>query len=323
MTYLLRGALIEYGTGLDRADPERGDLPVQPGVAVARAADSAAADRRDAARDHAGRREDLREDHLQGPFQRRRTCWTTTRCWRALFGIGPQLAALEKMVLPSSKIAGLIGAAIDAIAGALGRPAAATAGAADPAREVPAHPVHLGPDPGAAGDHRFDDDHRAGIRLPAQPGPRRGGHQPVRDRRSISAPTTCSPRARSSTRRSPRRRRRSPTSPTRSSRSSSDPVLTRKGCRHVPVQLALRQGRHGDDHARHRRGGRGPQAAQADAGGRRAAPGPVGRPARRDRAAAATRDATQFWHIADANTALDSRTLVAEPGDTRRSCRGP
>jgi hypothetical protein len=33
-----------------------------------------------------------------------------------LFGIGPQLAALEKMVLPSSKIPGLIGAAIDAIA---------------------------------------------------------------------------------------------------------------------------------------------------------------------------------------------------------------
>jgi hypothetical protein len=27
-------------------------------------------------------------------------------------------------------------------------------------------------------------------------------------------------------------------------------------------------------------------------------------------------DATQFWHIADANTALDSRTLVAVAGDT-------
>ncbi|MGY4532005.1 hypothetical protein ACVW0Y_001121 [Pseudomonas sp. TE3786] len=27
-------------------------------------------------------------------------------------------------------------------------------------------------------------------------------------------------------------------------------------------------------------------------------------------------DATQFWHIADANSALDSRTLTAEPGDT-------
>lgn len=39
-----------------------------------------------------------------------------------LFGIGPQLAALEKMVLPSSKIAGLIGAAIDAIAGAVAPP---------------------------------------------------------------------------------------------------------------------------------------------------------------------------------------------------------
>ena len=40
-----------------------------------------------------------------------------------LFGIGPQLAALEKMVLPSSKLAGLIGAAIDAIAGAVSPPA--------------------------------------------------------------------------------------------------------------------------------------------------------------------------------------------------------
>jgi hypothetical protein len=26
-------------------------------------------------------------------------------------------------------------------------------------------------------------------------------------------------------------------------------------------------------------------------------------------------DATQFWHVADANTALDSRTLTEEPGD--------
>ena len=37
-----------------------------------------------------------------------------------MFGIGPQLAALEKMVLPSAKIAGLIGAALDAIGDALG-----------------------------------------------------------------------------------------------------------------------------------------------------------------------------------------------------------
>jgi hypothetical protein len=49
-----------------------------------------------------------------------------------MFGIGPQLAALEKMVLPSSKLAGLIGAAIDAIGDALGG-----GGADDP----PAQPI--------------------------------------------------------------------------------------------------------------------------------------------------------------------------------------
>jgi len=27
-------------------------------------------------------------------------------------------------------------------------------------------------------------------------------------------------------------------------------------------------------------------------------------------------DATQFWHIADANTALDGRTLTESPGET-------
>lgn len=31
---------------------------------------------------------------------------------------------------------------------------------------------------------------------------------------------------------------------------------------------------------------------------------------------ARTGDATQFWHVADANTALDGRTLVEKPGDT-------
>jgi len=31
---------------------------------------------------------------------------------------------------------------------------------------------------------------------------------------------------------------------------------------------------------------------------------------------ARTDDATQFWHVADANSALDGRTLVETPGDT-------
>src|SRR5262245_7457686 len=47
-----------------------------------------------------------------------------------LFGIGPQLAALEKMVLPSGKIAGLVGKAIDAIASAVSPPS-------PPAQPVP------------------------------------------------------------------------------------------------------------------------------------------------------------------------------------------
>src|SRR5215831_15746373 len=48
-----------------------------------------------------------------------------------LFGIGPELAALEKMVLPSSKIAGAIGAVIDAIGKALG------GGGDPPAQQIP------------------------------------------------------------------------------------------------------------------------------------------------------------------------------------------
>lgn len=50
-----------------------------------------------------------------------------------MFGIGPQLAALEKMVLPSSKIAGLLGAAIDAIGSAIGGAAASN----PPAQPIP------------------------------------------------------------------------------------------------------------------------------------------------------------------------------------------
>ena len=50
-----------------------------------------------------------------------------------LFGIGPQLAALEKMVLPSSKLAGLVGAVIDAVGGALAGAASST----PPAQPIP------------------------------------------------------------------------------------------------------------------------------------------------------------------------------------------
>lgn len=49
-------------------------------------------------------------------------------------GVGPQLAALEQMVRPSNALGGLIGAAIDAIGGALG---AVGGGAAPPEQPIP------------------------------------------------------------------------------------------------------------------------------------------------------------------------------------------
>ncbi len=119
MSYLLRGALIEYGTDLlgpipnvvifqfnpeslsrniqipprptgatSRETSQAGDIPVERITLTAR---FSAADR-------------LSKNN---PIAR-------------AFGVGPQLAALEKMVHPSGKIAGLIGKALDAIGDAIG-----------------------------------------------------------------------------------------------------------------------------------------------------------------------------------------------------------
>lgn len=49
-------------------------------------------------------------------------------------GVGPRLAALEKMVNPASKLSGLLGAAIDAIGGALGL---GGGGGDDPRQAIP------------------------------------------------------------------------------------------------------------------------------------------------------------------------------------------
>lgn len=53
-----------------------------------------------------------------------------------LFGVGPQIAALEKMVYPQSTPGGLIGAAIDAIGAALSGP-----GSTPPTQPVPRVPL--------------------------------------------------------------------------------------------------------------------------------------------------------------------------------------
>src|SRR3954469_24533581 len=54
-----------------------------------------------------------------------------------VFGVGPQLAALEKMVYPAGPLTGLIGAALDAIGDAISGSAGETA----PARPIPRESV--------------------------------------------------------------------------------------------------------------------------------------------------------------------------------------
>lgn len=119
MSYLLRGALIEYGSDLfgpipnvvifqfnpeslsrniqipprptgatSRETSQAGDIPVEKITLTAR---FSAADQ-------------LSQNN---PIAR-------------AFGVGPQLAALEKMVHPSAQISGLIGKALDAIGDAIG-----------------------------------------------------------------------------------------------------------------------------------------------------------------------------------------------------------
>lgn len=136
MPYLLKGALIEYGTdligpipnvvifqfnpesltrsmkiptrpagGSGRENTQAGDKPLE---SISFKASFSAAD-------------ELNENK----FLARK------------FGVGPRLSALEKMIHPSSKIAGLIGAAIDAIGSALGGKGGAAPTQAIPREKYP------------------------------------------------------------------------------------------------------------------------------------------------------------------------------------------
>jgi hypothetical protein len=119
MPYLLRGALIEYGSGLIgpipnivifQFNPEsltrNLKIPPRPSGATARE------------RTQAGEKT-FESISLKAHFSAA-DMLNDDKVLARLFGVGPQLSALEKMVHPSSKIAGLLGAALDAIAGALG-----------------------------------------------------------------------------------------------------------------------------------------------------------------------------------------------------------
>jgi hypothetical protein len=131
MPYLLRGALIEYGSGLIgpipnivifQFNPESLTrnlrIPPRPAGATARE------------RTQAGERT-FESISLKAHFSAA-DMLNDDKVLARLFGIGPQLSALEKMVHPSAKLAGLLGAALDAVAGALGG-----GGAEPPTQPIP------------------------------------------------------------------------------------------------------------------------------------------------------------------------------------------
>ena len=119
MAYLLRGALIEYGSGLIgpipnvvifQFNPESLNrtlqVPQRPSGASARESTQA------------GERT-VEKIVLKAQFSAADMLGENKALAR-LFGISPQISALEKMAIPSSKLAGLAGEAINAIKGAVG-----------------------------------------------------------------------------------------------------------------------------------------------------------------------------------------------------------
>ncbi len=119
MAYLLRGALIEYGSDflgplpnvvIFQFNPETMSraiqVPSRPVGAAAREM-SQAGDT------------PIERITIKAEFSAAEQLNEDDKLARA-FGIGPQLAALEKMVQPTNILGGLVGAAIDAIGSALG-----------------------------------------------------------------------------------------------------------------------------------------------------------------------------------------------------------
>lgn len=119
MSYLLRGALVEYGTDLIgpipnvvifQFNPEalNRTLQIPPRAGGANPRETAQAGERT-----------LESIGLTAHFSAADMLNDDKVLARA-FGVGPQLAALEKMVIPGGKLAGLVGKALDAIGDALG-----------------------------------------------------------------------------------------------------------------------------------------------------------------------------------------------------------
>ncbi len=119
MSFLMRGAMIEYGSGLlgpipnvviFQFNPESLSrtiqLPPRPSGGAARETTQAG-------------EPSIEKISFKAQFSAADGMGTGNALARTM-GVGPRLAALEKMVHPSAKIAGLLGAALDAIGDALG-----------------------------------------------------------------------------------------------------------------------------------------------------------------------------------------------------------
>ncbi len=130
MPYLMRGAMIEYGSDflgplpnvvIFQFNPETLtrtiQIPQRPAGAAAREATQAG-------------EPSIEKITLKAQFSAADGMGTGNVLARTM-GVGPRLAALEKMVHPVGKLGGLIGAAIDAIGDALG------GGDAEPRQTVP------------------------------------------------------------------------------------------------------------------------------------------------------------------------------------------
>ncbi|NAZ84896.1 hypothetical protein [Kineococcus indalonis] len=119
MTLLLRGALIEYGTDLIGPIPNVVIFQFNP-EALTRSFVVPERPRAGNDREQSQAGETVHERiSLKAHFSAA-DALEEDKFLARTFGLGPQLAALEKMVLPGGKIAGLIGAAVDAIGDALG-----------------------------------------------------------------------------------------------------------------------------------------------------------------------------------------------------------
>lgn len=119
MPYLLKGALIEYGTDLIGPIPNVVIFQFNP-ESLARTMKIPPRPTGAASRENtqAGEKP-LESISFKAQFSAADEL-NDNKALARMFGVGPRLCALEKMVNPSSKIAGLIGAAIDAVGSALG-----------------------------------------------------------------------------------------------------------------------------------------------------------------------------------------------------------